>query len=151
MKIIGIDIDALNAQAACLRDQLAGIETVIRIASENPVAIPEAPKPNGPVKPPLRAETVQAPRKFVNIGARKAILLALHTGPASDREIGRALVWQASMVRTVLSSMLSYGIVSVSEGGVYALTEKGRGMAQWHISHPEYVTHCPSRQNGARG
>lgn len=145
MKIIGIDIDALHAQAAALRDQLTGIETVIRIASENSTLAPEPPKPNGAVKPPMRTEPETTRGNYVNIGARKAVTLALHTGPASDREIGRTLVWQVPMVREVLSSMMRDGIASVSAGSVYALTEKGHGIARWHIENPAYITHCPNR------
>lgn len=149
MKMVGIDIDALRTQAQTLRDQLTGIETIIRIASENGVTLPEQPRfaKGIPLQPPVRnGEAEETPRgTYVNIGARKAVTLALHTGPASHREISRALVWDTSKVKEVLSSMITAGLVSVSEGGIAALTDKGTITAQWFVANPQYVTYQPKR------
>lgn len=147
MKMVGIDIDALKAQAVTLRDQLTGIETIIRIASENGVTLAADSMKSvkgGPLQPPARlAESEE--RRYVNVGARKAVTLALHTGPASHREISRALVWDTSKVKEVLSSMIAGGLVSVSDGGIAALTDKGTETAHWFVAHPHYVTYQPKR------
>lgn len=141
MKMVGIDIDALKAQAATLRDKLTGIETIIRIASETGVDLSEPQKPKvGPIQPPLRAPESEE-RRYVNVGARKAVTLALHTGPASHREISRALVWDTSKVKEVLCSMVTAGLASVSDGGI----DQGTVTAQWFVANPQYVTYQPKR------
>jgi hypothetical protein len=143
MDLVGIDIDQLRAQRDTLLAQITGIETIIRIVSESKIPPPEVQRAP-PVPVPVRVP--ESPARYTYTGARKAVVLALHTGPASIREIARALVWDQRKVREVLTSMHAEGIATESAGEVNALTEKGTTMARWFLDNPKYVVYCPNRK-----
>jgi hypothetical protein len=152
VKIVGIDSDALKTRAESLRKELSDIEAVLRIVGgmsenvkpyiESAYRPPEMQRPM-PIAPPITASRI-----VKNNGARKALILALHTGAASISELARGLVWDARLVREVARDMEIVGLCSQSAGGVFALTEKGREQAQWHIANPGYIHYCKNRING---
>ena len=154
MKIIGIDIDQLEEQAAELRKQLSDIEAVIRIVTKNgkpeePIVASQAiAPPTAPKEPtPRQHDQNSSHERHPQAGARKAVCLALHTGPSTIKDLSRALVWEFRKVRVVLNSMEKHGFVSPAQGGLNALTDKGKAMARWFIAHPEYICYRPNLTN----
>lgn len=139
--IIGIDLDALRSQAETLRSQLQDIEAVIRIVSGDgqPAVVPVAEPEPAPEKPKKSIE---------NPGRRKAVIMALHTGPSSTRDLTRALVWDAHDVRVTLKAAEKVGYVEVSSGDIWSLTKRGKEVAQWFLGHLTMTTYCPSRVTG---
>ncbi len=81
-------------------------------------------------------------RKIVNTGARKAIALALTTGPTSLNDLARALVWNQEFTGGIIWPMVRKGYVEYNEGnGMFILTATGREMAQWFIRNPRFKTY----------
>ena len=71
--------------------------------------------------------------------------MGLHTGPATESDLAKGLVWTIQRTRTVLSSMLKYHICYLNEHGSMALSEEGKKQAAWYLAHPERLVYSPNR------
>lgn len=66
-------------------------------------------------------------------GLRRAVILALHTGPTAEADLAKALAWPLRRTRQVCMSMLKFKIIFLNEHGRFQLAEDGKRHGIWHI------------------
>lgn len=90
------------------------------------------------------ADNGKKPRKVVNTGRRKAILMALHTGPATEQDLRRALVWSSDVVHGVLVDTARAGLVAEDPNrNIWTLTTNGIQHVKFFLAHPNATTYKP--------
>ena len=144
--IVEIDTDKLKAREATLQEELSHIASLLMLA-ENYSRTPAAPThPKAVSLPPVPLPPVKhEPTRGFTAGLRRAVILSLHTGPCTERDLSKALVWTLGRTKTVLGSMLRFRICFLTEHGTLALSEEGKRQAVWYIAHPEKLTYRPNR------
>ena len=146
MKLIGVDVDALAKRLSELRQEQSDIEAILRIAKSGSPLLAEAiPKRYGEGhNPPAKVPKPGRSYGF-HQGARKAVLLALAIGPATEHVIATRLVWDESRVYPVVGPMIKVGLVCHAGSEQYALTEKGEEAAKWFTANPRFTMYNPKR------
>lgn len=157
--LIEIDIDNLKRERESVQDKLRQLDSLIQLAesygkprgaaqpSESVQVIEDAPLPTtNNVHPPPHA-----PARGFTAGLRRAVIMGLYTGPSTEQELSKALGWDQSRTRTVVSSMLKFRICFLSEHGRLTLSDEGIKQAKWYMVNPGKLTYCPNgkRKNGA--
>jgi hypothetical protein len=139
--IVNIDVDALTARRQELRKELTRIDALLSLTEERTKELPVAKV----VEEPAPRVNGSSPRKEVHTGQRKAVTLALNTGPAREDELALVLGWSKSTVAAVVNSMLHQKIVFLNEHDKLALSTQGKEQAAWFQTHPSYTVYCPGR------
>jgi len=141
MNIVGVDPDALAKHRDKLKAELETVETMLELINRNgdppiaPFVIPASDIAKA-FRPPKDRRIVYYQ------GARRAILLALSTGPTGGKDICRAMGWSWGKFRAVARPALKDGVITESQG-LYALTTEGVQMVAWFQAHPEYTVYNP--------
>lgn len=170
--VIDIDIDKLKSRAAVLREELAKVDNMLALVEQYSQTarptLPEvtyttgdvyvAPKimvPTHAPMPPFSGPTAPSHVRGFTAGLRRAVIMALHTGPSTESDLARALAWDRTRTRTVVSSMLKFRICYLSEHGRLVLTDEGKTQAAWYLANPSKLTYSPnprwSKGNGNGG
>lgn len=144
--LINIDVDKLHARRAELEEELKRINSLLDLVQtydaaylvQQHDAAPAAPTP-GPGIP----VSDDGPRRGFTAGLRRQVLLALHTGPCTHKELGRALAWSDSRVRRVTFSMQKFKLIFLTEHGRLQLSDEGHRQADWYLANPKYLTYRP--------
>jgi hypothetical protein len=131
MKVVGIDVEALEKRKLELQHELATVEQVLTIAK------------NGAGLPEIRITERQPSnhRTVNNSGIRRICLLTLLTGPCSVEDIARSQNQDFQIVRHCLHTARANELVIEQPNRQFVLTIKGRTMAQWHQANPRYITY----------
>lgn len=139
-----IDIDKLNLRRGELDAELKRIDGLILLAEQfcKPVQI-TTQEISAPVASGNGHHREEAPVRGFTAGLRRAVILALHTGPATESDLAKALVWPLKRTRTVVGSMIKFRICFLSEHGRLTLAEDGKKQAAWYMAHPEMLTYRP--------
>lgn len=131
------------------------VETGRRAAAPPPVLQPAIEPAPEPAPEPVRAPQVRPEKRRKsnpeNSGSRRAVTLALFTGPLTSRELARALVWNQQKVEGCLNGMYNEKekLVTV-KAGVWSLTEESKTRARWFIENPSYLVYSRRRVEAAR-
>lgn len=97
--------------------------------TENIAAPPAAPVP--------AVEQKRKPKHVEYVGARKAMIMALHTGPCTIPDVVRSLVWPQRRVEGLFNDCLRAGLVACDKDRkVWTLTTKGVQYATFFLAHP---------------
>lgn len=147
---ITIDIAKLQSRKVQLEMELAQVDNMLRLVEEYSTPMSQ-PKSMLPVPPNVPVMAIQQPIRYerekargFTPGLRRAVTLALHTGPCTEKELTRALGWDSRRTMTVVSSMLKAHICYLSEHGQLALSPEGKTQAGWFLAHPEKLTYNPN-------
>lgn len=151
---IDIDVDKLRSRQSELKSEIAQIDNLLLLADQfsklQPKQLPlSVVQPAQPVPSGNANGVAQDYKRGFTPGLRRAVTLALHTGPTTESELARALAWEISRVRQVLCSMFKFHLCFLSEHGRITLSEEGKTQALWFIANPSYLTYNP-RQAGAK-
>lgn len=144
--IVDIDIEGLKAKRATLEAQIRGIDDLLELAQKfGKVEQAEQPKPL--LEPPARPassplESAGQPRTLT-AGLRRLVTLSLFTGPTTEQELARALIWDLKRTREVVGSMLKQRLCYLTEHGRLCLTEEGKKQAVWHQANPHILAYRP--------
>ena len=140
-----IDISKLKSRRSDLTTELQKINDLITLAEQYSVVVPERlPQPALPVYSNGNKSATQEPHRGFTAGLRRAVILALHTGPSTESDLTRALAWPAKRTKAVVMSMLKFRICYLSEHGRLTLTDEGKKQAQFYLNNPDFLTFRPS-------
>ena len=151
--ILEIDITKMKARKAELQSELEKLDSMINLAEMygKPTAEP-TPAPVPTIIPPVTPKPKppkEDGQRGCTPGLRRAVTLALFTGPATLYDLSRALAWKPERVQQVVSSMFKAELV-ILEGNKLALTGEGKTQASWFQSHPDKLTYAPNGKGGPR-
>ncbi len=158
-----IDIEKLKARQQELAKESESLALLLRLAEQfskpDPVSVP-APMavptvhllPQIQLAPqPVQQTLVAEQRRGFTAGLRRAVTMALYTGPAKEADLSRALAWELHRTRVVLSTMLKFKVCFLNEHGCMQLSEEGLKQAQWFIVNPGMLTYRPNPNRPRRG
>ena len=150
---VEIDVDKIKSRKAELEAELKNISNLILlaeqfgkpapIAPEQPPPMPSTPAPIVTLAGPHHSNP-NATRGFT-AGLRRAVLLALHTGPATVQELAKALAWDVRRVTQVTGSMLKFHLIFLNEHGRLQLGPGGTTQAQWYLANAGALTYRPGK------
>lgn len=153
--MISIDVDKLKARCVELQKELERVKGLISLAEEFGSPTSEAEKIHTLsatlssnsilVSPRIKDE----PKRGFTAGLRRAVILALHTGPTTESDLARSLVWDRTRTKQVVSSMLKFHICYLSEHGKLTLSDEGKTQAQWYLANPSSLTYNPNGRKHA--
>jgi len=152
--IVNLDVDGLKRKRDALQQELVRVDTMLELITQFSL-----PAPNGsaaamaaPAAAPAAADEVAAPQPKTRTrirrpvsGKRKAVTVALQSGPVSEVRLAQLLNWDTREVSRTVSSMLMLGLVVLGPQGLQ-LTPKGKQQAQWFQRHPQYTVYCPDKE-----
>ena len=131
-KAIMAELDSIRKIKALVEDD-ATLQLLRQVLANGVKPEPSAQVPT--------IQIVEEPKKQHRLGyhqgARKEVLLALMTGPASDKELARAFGWTEAKCHGVTQPMERAHLVLFTDGK-YALTGQGKAQATWFLKHPSY-------------
>ena len=133
---IEVDIDKLKSRQAELEAELTRISGLLTLAEQFSKLAPITPAPTQAALPlaPANGHPVPAPKPDIKHrgftpGLRRAVTMALYSGPATESDLARYLAWDISRVRNVLCAMLKYRICYLNEHGRLQLSDDGKKQA----------------------
>lgn len=137
-----IDLDKLKARRVELEAELSRIDNLMLLATEySKYSVPVQHQPE-PAREVARVSNGKsAAVRGMTPGLRRAVTLALHTGPATEPDLARALAWDIRRTRSVLGSMLKFRICFLNETGHLQLSDEGKKQAAWFLLHPNRLTY----------
>ena len=148
---IEVDIDKLNARKVELEAEIKQISDLLTLAKQFAKVITPS-SPSLPSTPTIHTMPLvlkgntgtpkDLPKRGFTAGLSRAVTLGLHTGPATESDLAKALAWDSRRVRQVVSSMLKFKLCYLSEHGKLTLTEEGKKQAVWFINNPSYLTYA---------
>lgn len=145
---IEIDVERLKAQKAELESQLTSVNGLIALAEQfakvqMPVAPPQLSLPVAVAQAKHRVEEEEYRKRGFTPGLRRAVILALHTGPTSESDLAKSLAWTKQRTKTVVMSMLKYKVCYLDSFGKLCLSEEGRKQAGWYLINTARLTYSP--------
>ena len=144
--VVEIDVDKLKAKRAELTAELTRLGQLIELAESFSRPVQE-PTPVQDPAPQSHVSNGHEPARGFTPGLRRAVIMALHTGPCTESELSKALVWPHKRTRIVVQSMLKFKIAFLSEFGKLNLSEEGKKQALWYLENPDYLTYRPNGYN----
>lgn len=150
-----IDEEKLLLRREVLAAEIAVIDSMLDMVRQYGVDVPPTPTVRDLVQPSTRPsikETVKT--KTFTPGKRKAVTMALDTGPTVEKDIAALLGWSKSAVHEVVRNMGTAGLASEHNGQLF-LTKEGKVQADWFRKHPTAMTYSPNavantQRNGTR-
>ncbi len=142
---IEIDIEKLKQRKGELAAEMSRVDGLLSLAQDYSALIPATPAPLPPPPPANVPEQYTLPvrkQRSGTPGLRRAVLLGLHTGPATENDLARALAWTVKRTREVISSMRIHKLCYLNEYGKLTLSEEGKTQAAWYLANPTYLVYC---------
>lgn len=131
-------IEAINEREKQLLTELESIRKVKALVADNTILdLLRQVLSNGQV---LNLQQEPTKVRTYKQGARKEVLLALLTGPATQAAIAAAMKWTAVKTNGVVQPMERHHLV-IFTNGKYALTGQGKAQATWYQTHPQHTTY----------
>jgi hypothetical protein len=96
-----------------------------------------------PAVVPIVTPVVEKARGFTP-GLRRAMTMALYTGPLSLDNLAKALAWDKARTKAVVGIMLKFKIAFLNEHGKLALGEEGKVQADWFLRNPGKLVYSPN-------
>jgi hypothetical protein len=138
-----VDVAKIQARKAELEAELSKLDQFLALLENfsKPVPVPLPPAQH------YQAFAVPAPRvehvRGFTPGLRRAVTMALYTGPLTMEELAKALAWDMARTKTVVGSMLKFKVAFLSEHGRLTLAEEGKAQADWFIKNPGKLVYSP--------
>lgn len=140
-----IDVDKLKARRGELEAELSRIDNLLLLATEySKYSVPVQHQPE-PLRIANGGHREQPTARGMTPGLRRAVTLALHTGPATEADLARALAWDIRRTRVVLFTMLKFRICFLNEHGRLQLSDDGQTQAAWFLQNPSRLSYSPQR------
>jgi hypothetical protein len=152
----GDRMSALDRALACLTEQVPQDDPTppepappVQQGVTEPVPLEPAPPVQQEVPEPAPAVRQQDPPKMrvQRSERRRAVLMALHTGPAGPLDLSRALGWTFKEVVKLVHAMMRDSLCFEDETWRIQLAPHGREQVEWVLNHsgdsPTGVRRCP--------
>jgi len=137
--IINLDMDGLRDKKSALLKELEKVNTLLDLVDQYSLTPPQANLTA------VQLVHTNSKKRHPVSGKRKAVTMALHTGPASESEIAQLLNWEVRDVTSVVNSMLTLKLVFLNEHGKLQLSQEGKTQALWFCKHPGHKVYCPDK------